>query len=44
METAINWFGLNKPTGETGEVVPGDPEPADLNAGDISSAEKNGQT
>jgi tryptophan synthase beta chain len=38
METAINWFGLNEPTGETGEVVAGDPEPVDVNAGDVTAA------
>jgi len=35
METAINWFGLGEPTAETGAVSAGDPEPVDVNAGDI---------
>jgi len=40
METAINWFGLGEPTAETGEVVPGDPEPVDVNAGEIAGGKR----
>src|SRR6476659_8063490 len=41
MGTAIKWFGLGEPTAETGEVVPGDPQPTDVNAGDISPVEQH---
>ena len=37
METAMKWFQLGEPTAETGDVTPGDPQPVDVNAGDITS-------
>jgi len=40
METVMRWFKLAEPTEETGEVVPGDPAPNDLNAGDITPEDK----
>jgi hypothetical protein len=43
METAINWFGLGEPNEETGHVIPGDPEPVDLNAGDVTPVHEGDQ-
>ncbi len=35
METAMRWFHLDEPTAATGGVTSGDPQPIDVNAGDI---------
>ena len=38
----MRWFKLDEPTAATGDVVPGDPQPVDVNAGDIQPVEPTG--
>jgi threonine synthase len=40
METAMKWFGLDSPNTTTGQVVPGESVPVDVNAGDITPADQ----